>query len=291
MKKVIISITSILFSLLLVSCSSNENENLKRQKELRKGYTKMVVYAFSYRFGELVKPGTQLEAYGFYEDGNISAEVKKDEKTDEVYTIFYEYNKANMFTEIQQMDIYPKYRERLEYYEGDTILAKRYGETFNKITSSFMDDILTVYDHKCEYDDKGNEIYYENHDRTDKYYWEQSTTENIYNDKGELIQTTKIQKSFDNIIFGNIKDVVKYRTDTIITKYENGTGYIIKKDGNKEPSRAREWDHGIKYDETKLFPPASDLVKYTYNKDGLIIDKTVFNEKKEPIAFFRFDYQ
>jgi uncharacterized protein YcfL len=277
MGKVIISITSILFCLLLVSCSSDENENLKKQRELRKGYTEINVYGYTYKLGELDKSiEIPIAHYKLDKDGNIKVELTMDTKGN-FFTTGYEYNKTNMITNIYRLTVdgHLEYSETREYHEGDTIIAKR---TYYKYDSP---ELLSTDKHERIYDDKGNEIsYYCYHWYDHKGIREQSITENIYDNNGELTQSITIEQSGQ---YDMDNKVTKFdEPDTIITYYKD-----------KIIAYTQDWEYGKIYDESKLYysPTVSDKIKCEYNKDGLTIAITFFNDKKEPTYTFKYDYK
>jgi hypothetical protein len=265
MKKLTILTTVLLLACLLLSCSSNENDNLQKQKELRKGYKELKIYAYFDELGELNKDNELLyEQYEFDDDGNIVLELKHDRKTGEFFETSYKYNEANLFTEINRLDVDGKvvYSETREYHEGDTIIAKR--------VYYIHDDryyyLISADKHEHIYDDKGNEIAYYCYDKSDyQTVTEYAMTENIYDDKNELTQTITIIHSGE---LDPNKKAVFGKPDTIITKYENGFGFKTDKDGELTYIGSQDWLYGKTYDEEQLFPSPSDLTKYKYNKDG-----------------------
>ena len=290
MKKVIISITSILFSLLLVSCSEPKDIDIEKQKELRKAYNEMRIYAYTYKLGELDKDSEMLYEQYKLDDGNIVLELQRDSKTAKFFGTAYKYNKANRFVKIVRLDADDRvmYEEDREFYKGDTIIAKKTCSIYEG--KYYLQN--TPYKHVYTYDNKGNEVTYVNYYERypDIYDGIISTTENIYNDEGELTQSTKIEKT--RLMSMNPLKAVYGEPDTTVTYYKYGVAFVLDENGEQKYVKREDLPYGETFDESKLYTSTiAGTVKYVYNDNGLVIEKTLLNDKKEPTYTFKYDYK
>ena len=216
MKKLNVSISIIvafLLGLLLISCSSDDGENLKKQKELRKGYKKMNLYAYDKDADEISKIiQIPTESYEFDENGNITYAIQIDRKSGKSFMTGYKYNNANLFKSIVRLNVdgEVEYTELREYQEGDTIMAKKIFyvcETPGKIETA--DRYEFIYDNKGEIIDmtnKGKHLiegtkYGETFYESDIYpYIESGKVKYKYDDKGLVIEKTMLNDNKKPII-------------------------------------------------------------------------------------------
>jgi YD repeat-containing protein len=269
MKKFTVLITSLILTLLLVSCSSEDNTN-KTERELRKGLTEAKIYVYLYKFGEIDKENKFLDKHYIYDkDGNISTKSQYD-KIGKFTKNIYKYNQAYMVIESVEYnkDGTKGGYESIKYHNGDTIKAERISELY--------DEDGYVYKYEYKYDDKGNEIYYAKYTKFGDLDWE-TITENMYNEKNQLVQKIEISKSYER---GNLKYTYKPES----TSYIDENGNIISKE---DKSDKKYNEKGQLIEEKQV----GNIHKYKYNKKGLVEEELVCDERGEPLGLMMYEYK
>jgi hypothetical protein len=227
MKRLAVLITTILFSLLLVSCSSKDSDNYKTEKEIIKsyGYKELKVYQYTYnKVGEPDPKSKKLESqYTYDNEGNIVIEEflgdneyhikavyqynnnglvieKQNFINDElIYTTKCNHNDKGLFIEETLYDAQGELAYKFVYeYEaaetkGYTAKVYEYKYDFGEIDSKSK-NLIKQY----TYDDHGN-IVEENFWGRRRYYIGRiEKTVYKYNDKGFVIETQNFLVYYDN---------------------------------------------------------------------------------------------
>jgi hypothetical protein len=275
MKKVIVLVTTILFSLLLVSCSQDDTN--KSERELRKGYKEAKVYAYFYKFGEIDKESKFLHKHITYDkEGNVATESETQDPKKGYTKKVYKYNQANMPIEIVKYDSDGQrtWIESMKYHPGDTIIAE-------KVEQSGKYDDKSKFEYK--YDERGNEIYLLWHTIERNYTERHRIIEKTYNDKNQLVQ--KIYRRDKTNLRG---EMVYGKPDTTIYIDEHGNIIVDdEKSEKKYNDKGQLIETTNKYMEDKIL----NILKYKYNSRGLLEEETAYDEYGEPYLTLVYEYK
>jgi YD repeat-containing protein len=318
MKKLIILF--ILLTYLLVSCSSQEvpksNEDIEREK--RKGYSELKVYACKYKSGKIDKDSKELVKEDTYDnEGNVLTRTFKSEFFYGEYSFNnYKYNSVNLPIKItEHYSNGEKFRHQIIKYNKNNIVVE-------KIIEHVENEL--PYDKRIyKYDNNGNEISYLYFDK-DKLM-EESTTINKYSTKNKLIQTTKVYTSIihtdgkiDTIIItyeydknGNIINE-KDRKGNIITNYKyNNKGFLIEsppfyyatlsgelsrdsRDYTNITGRYSYNNKGLIIEQKnipKTYEGKRSTIRYSYNDKNLLKEMTFYDENEKPVGAIIYEYK
>jgi len=269
MKQITILLTSFIFALLLISCSSDGDSNIagKSQRELSIGLTEGKVYLCAYEDGKLTDKFLS-EIHTYDKDGNVVTTIECDEQGNPVSKIINKYNPAYMIIEsiLYDMNGNQERTETMKYYPGDTIMAERIMERLDEKGNS-----IKVVE---KYDDKGNSVLMSSYSKGIlEYEW---IIENTYNDKNQLIRTSKVIK---NATYTDGPDVREW-IDENGNVLDAGTGLL--------PPEKKFNNNGQVIEEKQV--GNDDVTKITYNKRGLMEEVTIYNNGKPTYGIF-YEYK
>jgi len=261
--------TVLIFALLLISCSSDDSIIIKKsQSEIRKelGFTEAKVYSYFYEDGNLENKILK-EIHIFDEDGNSATIIMCDDEGEPYCETVYKYNKAYMPIEsiVYNMDGNKLRTEIMKYYPGDTLMIESILEGYY---DSEDDQPTTKYEYK--YNDKGHEIYSASYEK--EILQKEWITENVYNDKNQLIKTIKTEKIVNSKREPpEITDFIDEKGNVLNrSKKFNGNGQIIEED---LPG----------YEITKI--------KYKYNEKGLLEEQIMCTDDGQPLIGMIYEYK
>jgi hypothetical protein len=260
MKKITFLITSLILTLFLISCSSNNDIANKSIRELRIGLKEAKIYHCFYS-DDKIENKVLCEIYTFDKDGNIATSNSYDEEGRGVgYKTVYTYNHAYMIIESTDYDKDGNKVafESIKYYQGDTVMSEKFSEVY--------DEDGTINKHEYKYDDKGHETYCASYIKG-ILEWEWFT-ENIYNDRNRLIKAIKTMKNATNNRIST-PDVIDFLDENgnLFDSNVSGTEKIFNKLGQLIEEKV---------------PHTGETIKYVYNKRGLIEEQVMYDEKGIP---------
>ena len=256
MKKIVLA-TILLLSCLSISCSQEDYTN-KSERELRKGYKEAKVYAYLYKFGKIDKSNKVLIQHFTYDgNGNISTILTRESEPtepDEYTKEVYKYNQVNMPIQIINYDGNGQRTSitSMKYYPGDTIIAEKIYNGKNSISEyKYNEKGTIIYEthnndfsrSEDRYDDKGNQtyrIFVVNN--LDNGFTSETFTENVYNEKNELVQKTETN------VISNYRGEKK---TTNLTTYTDEHGDIIASDDKKYNEKGQLVEETTKYSTLK----------------------------------------
>jgi len=268
MKQITVLLTSLILALLLISCSSDgDNIAGKSQRELSIGLTEGKVYLCAYEDGE--PTGKFLsEIHTYDKDGNVATTSECDEEGNPVSKTVNKYNQAYMIIEsiLYDMNGNQEYTETMKYYPGDTIMAERIMERFDEKSNS-----IKVVE---KYDDKGNTILMSSYSKGIlEYEW---IIENTYNDKNQLIRTSKVVKNATHTSEPDVREWIDENGNVL----DAGTGLL--------PPQKKFNSNGQVIEEKQV--GNDNVTKITYNKRGLMEEIIVYNNGKPTYGIF-YEYK